>query len=149
MITNEARAVAMLNKLLQGELCAVATYDLAIQHLKGETVTELGQNRECHDGRVDLLTQRIRELGGVPETTSGAWIACAMLVERGAALFGTDTVLTALEEGEGIGLKQYRKTLDDLDPTSRHLIETDLRAAQERSHARIRDLELIRSNLGR
>jgi len=144
MATNETKSVATLNRLLQGELSAVATYDLAIKHLKDESVSELGHNRECHSGRVQALTKRIRELGGVPEMNSGVWVEFTKLVERGASLISSDTVLAALEQGEDIGLKQYREDLEELDPTSRIMIDTDLRVAQDHTHDRLRDLQLAR-----
>lgn len=144
MTTHESKSVASLNRLLQGEISAVATYDLAIVQLKDESITELGQNRECHAGRVQVLTKRIRELGGIPETKSGVWVEFTKLVERGASIIGTDTVIAALEQGEDIGLKQYREDLDDLDTTSRLVVESDLRIAQDRTHARLRDLKLAR-----
>lgn len=140
----EAKSVATLNRLLQGEISAVATYDLAIEQLKDEAVTELGQNRECHAGRVEVLTKRIQELGGTSELKSGVWVEFTKMIERGAALVSSDMVLTALEQGEVIGLKQYRQNLDDLDSRSRILIDTDLRIAHDHSHARLRDLQLAR-----
>ena len=144
MATIESKSVAILNRMLQGELSAVATYDLAIMHLKHELVSELGQNRECHAGRVQALTKRIKEIGGIPELKSGVWVEFTKLVERGASLISSDTVLAALEQGEDYGLKQYREDIGDLDPISRNLIDTDLRVAQDRTHARLRDLELAR-----
>lgn len=144
MTTPESKSVATLNRMLQGELSAVATYDLAIKHLKNELVSELGQNRECHAGRVQALTKRITELGGIPDKKSGIWVEFTKIVERGASLISSDMVLAALEQGEDYGLKQYREDLEDLDPKSRALIDTDLRIAQDRTHARLRDLELAR-----
>ena len=137
-------AVNTLNRMLQGELSAVATYNLAIKHLTQEFFPELIENRDCHLNRVPVLTRRITELGGTPETAGGVWVGFTKLVERGASLLGTDSVIAALEQGEDIGLKQYRDNLDDLDGESQRLVTTDLRPAQDRTHARLRDLKLAR-----
>lgn len=144
MTSLDPQSVAILNRMLQGELSAIATYDLALTHLRGEPVTELGQNRDCHAARAEALSGRIRALGGEPATSSGLWVGFTKLVEQGAALLGSDAVIAVLEQGEDIGLKQYREHLADLDPESHALVETDLRPAQDRSHARLLDLQLAR-----
>lgn len=137
-------AVSALNRMLQGELSAVATYNLGIKHLSQEYFPEFIQNRDCHLNRVPVLTRRITELGGTPETAGGVWVSFTKLVERGASLLGTDGVIAALEQGEDIGLKQYREDLDELDGESLRLVINDLRPAQDRTHARMRDLKLAR-----
>jgi hypothetical protein len=131
------QVIANLNSLLRGEISAVETYDQAITHLVGERVNDLIANRDCHRKRVDLLTSTIRQHGGEPATTSGAWGGFVRLVERGAALISAKSVIAALEEGEDRGLAQYRKP-GDLDSSSLRLIDTVLLPRQLETHERMR-----------
>ena len=134
--TNES-VVANLNSLLRGEISAVETYNQAIRHLTNQRVDDLVANRNCHSKRVDLLRSNIIQHGGVPNETSGLWGSFARLVEKGAALISTKSVIAALEEGEDRGLAQYRNP-GDMDPSSIQLIETVLLARQLETHDRMR-----------
>jgi uncharacterized protein (TIGR02284 family) len=134
---NAEKVIANLNALLRGEISAVETYNQAISHLDGEQLDDLVANRLCHSKRVELLAQAVRDHGGVPETSSGAWGALARIVEKGASLINTKTVIAALEEGEDRGLEQYRNP-GNLDPASILLIETKLRPRQLETHERMR-----------
>ena len=134
--TNES-VVANLNSLLRGEISAVETYNQAIKHLTNQRVDDLVANRNCHSKRVDLLRSNIIQHGGVPNETSGLWGSFARLVEKGAALISTKSVIAALEEGEDRGLAQYRNP-GDMDPSSIQLIETVLLARQLETHDRMR-----------
>ncbi|MEK7412546.1 MAG: DUF2383 domain-containing protein [Planctomycetota bacterium] len=132
--------ISNLNSFLVGEISAVETYNQALRHLAKEPLSDLIENRDCHIGRVNLLRSKIIELGGVPETTSGAWGGFVRLVEKGASLISTKTVIAALEQGEDRGLADYRDT-DDLDDESRMMVEADLLPAQERTHKRMSNLQ--------
>lgn len=129
--------ISHLNNLLRGEISAVETYNQAIKHLTNQRTDDLVANRDCHSKRVDLLTRSILDHGGVPDTTSGLWGSFAKLVEKGAALISTKTVISALEEGEDRGVAQYRLP-GDLDPSAIQLIETVLLSRQLETHERMR-----------
>lgn len=129
--------VANLNSLLRGEISAVETYNQAIRHLTNERIDDLVANRNCHSRRVALLRSNIIQHGGVPDATSGLWGSFAKLVEKGASLIGTRSVIAALEEGEERGVAQYRHP-GDMDPSSIQLIDTVLLARQLETHERMR-----------
>jgi uncharacterized protein (TIGR02284 family) len=135
------RSVDALNSLLRGELSAVETYEQAIAKTIDEPIPELEENRDSHADRVTVLSARVAALGGIPETSSGAWGAFAKLVEGGAELFGRDAAIAALEEGEDRGLNDYRTALGKLDTDSRVVVVADLLPAQERTHERMSALK--------
>ena len=132
-----ASSISTLDSLLQGERSAVATYQQAQRHLAGHYAEDLESNRSCHADRVTALTRRIVELGGKPSTTGGVWVGFTKAIEGTASLLGEGAVVAALEQGEDIGLADYRAPLTELDPTSRNLVVVDLLQAQERTHRRM------------
>jgi len=137
---DSAKVIASLNSLLRGEISAVETYDHAITHIQDEAVDDLIANRDCHSKRVDLLSNKIRDQGGEPDDGSGMWGALAKLVEGSAALINTKTVIAALEEGEDLGLAQYRKP-GSLDSSSIQLVQKVLLPRQQETHERMRMLK--------
>jgi hypothetical protein len=130
-----------LNSLLRGEISAVETYDQAIEKFRDDPIPVLLENRASHQDRLPALRERIAELGGTPDASSGMWGGFAKLVEGSAKLFGRDAAIAALEEGEDRGLADYRNALGRVEPVSRQLLETELLPAQERSHRRMSDLK--------
>lgn len=135
--TAPEKVISNLNSLLRGEISAVETYDQAINHLQNLPIDDLIANRDCHRKRVDQIANNIRQHGGVPDTTSGVWGSFARMVERGAALISERTVIAALEEGEDLGVAQYRKP-GELDPSSIQLIDMVLLPRQLETHDRMR-----------
>jgi len=133
--------VSNLNSLLRGEISAVETYNQAIKHLTNQRVDDLVANRNCHGKRVALLRSHIIQHGGIPDETSGMWGNFAKLVEKGASLIGTKSVINALEEGEDRGVAQYRNP-GEMDPSSIQLIDTVLLARQLETHERMRTRKL-------
>lgn len=131
------RIVDTLNSLLRGELSAVETYSQAIAKTRRDgkgAIACLDENRRDHATRASQLTARIRGMGGEPATGSGAWGAFARLVQGGAGLFGRDSAIAALEEGEDQGLSDYRKALDDVDADTASFLRDELLPGQQRSH---------------
>jgi hypothetical protein len=128
------KTISTLNTLLRGELAAVETYDQVLAKLTDPSVSALKENRDCHQKRTKALSQRIDELGGKPETSSGVWGGLAKLVEGGATMFGKHAAFAALEEGEDRGLIDYRAANGCVDPTTQTLLDTTLLPAQKRTH---------------
>jgi hypothetical protein len=126
--------ISALNTLLRGELAAVETYDLAIKSITDPSVIALRENRDCHQERTQLLSQRIGELGGATDKSSGVWGSLAKLVEGSAKVFGRHATLAALEEGEDRGLIDYRIANGRVDPTTQTMFDTKLLPAQKRTH---------------
>lgn len=134
MDTNTEKDVKKLKSFLRGELSAVETYDQCIEKMDDPVIIEqLRQLRSSHEYRAGQLSQRIAALGGEPETSSGAWGSFAKLVEGGAKVFGKSAAISALEEGEDHGKKDY-SDLSDLSATSRDFVSRVLVPEQRRTH---------------
>jgi uncharacterized protein (TIGR02284 family) len=127
-----------LNSFLRGEISAAETYRMAIDKVadaEKSQVANLGLLREIqeeHARAAQALRDRIRELGGEPSDSSGAWGAWAKLTQGTANLFGDAAALKSLKEGEEHGLKDYQEGLDDIDATSEELVRNQLIPAQQR-----------------
>jgi hypothetical protein len=94
-------------------------------------------NKASHANRVTILANRITQLGGKPTREGGMWVGFAKNIEQGAGMLSKALVISALEQGEDIGLADYRSALDDLDTESLALVTRDLLPAQELTHQRI------------
>ncbi len=133
-----AEAIRQLNGFLRGEISAAETYRMAIDKAgdspnHAANVGLLREIQEEHGRAAQAVRDRIRELGGEPSDSSGAWGAWAKLVEGAASLFGGDAgSLKALKEGEEHGLKDYNEGINDIDATSAELVQNQLIPAQQR-----------------
>ena len=136
-----SKSIEHLNALLRGELSAVETYDQVIAKFSDGPITDLMENRTCHNDRVRVLTKHITQLGGTPSTSSGSWGVLANLTQAGAKLFGLESAINALELGEDKGLDEYRTRFGHLDPASAEIVRTDLLPAQERTHRKMSRLK--------
>ena len=128
-------AVRQLNSLLRGEISAAETYRMAIGKVADTDNASAGLLREIqeeHGRAAQGIRDRIRELGGEPSDSSGAWGAWAKTVQGTANLLGDNAALKSLKEGEEHGLKDYHEAVDDVDPTSAQLIQNQLIPAQQR-----------------
>jgi demethoxyubiquinone hydroxylase (CLK1/Coq7/Cat5 family) len=104
----------VLNSLLRGELAAVHTYDLVIPKLEGRPeAADLQRIRGEHAASVEVLRERVRQLGGTPAESAGAWGAFAAAVTGTAKVFGPAAALGTLKEGEDYGIGQYENVLAD------------------------------------
>jgi uncharacterized protein (TIGR02284 family) len=133
--TATSRAVDQINSLLRGEISAVETYNLAIEKVGEDHVSDATLLRAIaqeHGEHAQRLREEIRRLGGEADDSSGAWGAYAKAIEATAKLFGDASALKALKEGEEHGLKDYREALDDLDESTRRLVAEVLIPAQQR-----------------
>jgi hypothetical protein len=92
----------------------------------------LREIQEEHGRAAQAIRDRIRELGGEPSDSSGAWGAWAKFTQGTANLFGDASSLKALKEGEEHGLKDFEEGVDDIDATSMELIQNQLIPAQQR-----------------
>jgi hypothetical protein len=127
-----------LNNLLQGELSAIETYDMALEKIKTPATAEiLSSCRSCHANRAAELTQAVRSLGAEPATTSGPWGSFAKLVEAGAAVLGEGPAVGALKEGEDQGLDTYRSACKHTEDSRGDFVASKLLPAQERTNKAI------------
>lgn len=140
---NTTECIETCNSLLRGELSAVETYEQAIEKFDSaaDTVT-LRKIRDEHQASVHDLQRSITEMGGVPETDSGAWGTFANAVQGAANLLGDDSAVAALKQGEKHGENDYEKALEQEDtlPSCRSQIESKL-LPRVRSH--IQTLETL------
>lgn len=135
---NTSESVSQLNGYLRGEISAAETYRMAIDKVVDadeSQISSVGLLREIqeeHGRAAQALRDRIRELGGDPADSSGAWGAWAKTVQGTANLFGDASALKSLKEGEEHGLKDYQEGLDDIDTSSAELVQNQLIPAQQR-----------------
>src|SRR5205814_4311563 len=130
-------AVRQLNSFLRGEISAAETYRMAIDKAgdSDKNAANIGLLREIqeeHGRAAQAVRDRIRELGGEPSDSSGAWGAWAKFTQGTANLCGDSSSLKSLKEGEEHGLKDYQEGVDDIDMTSAQLVENQLIPAQQR-----------------
>src|SRR6187402_1524845 len=95
-INETGEAVRQLNSFLRGEISAAETYRMAIDKAgdsenNAANVGLLREIQEEHGRAAQAIRDRIRELGGEPSDSSGAWGAWAKLVEGTASVFGGDS----------------------------------------------------------
>src|SRR5947208_17077522 len=144
-------ACRQLNSFLRGEISAAETYRMAIDKAgdSDKNAANLGLLREIqeeHGRAAQAIRDRIRELGGEPSDSSGAWGAWAKFTQGTANLFGDASSLKALKEGEEHGLKDYEEGVDDIDASSAELVQNQLIPAQQRH---ISPLDTLISAVGR
>lgn len=135
-------SIDQLNHFLRGEIAAVETYRMALDKLdKGSPARgELEACMQSHQSRVMLLQDAIVAAGGTPAESSGPWGVFAKVVEGGARILGDKIAVSALEEGEDHGLKDYREyktDAEDGDSMTRALVVDRLVPEQQRTHDRI------------
>jgi hypothetical protein len=131
--------VDQLNHYLRGEISAVETYRMALDKLD-KASTARGELETClqsHQSRVSLLREAIVAAGGKPVDSSGPWGVFAKAIEGGARVLGDKTAVSALEEGEDHGLKDYKSDMADLDAMARSLVSGRLMPEQQRTHDRM------------
>jgi hypothetical protein len=131
-----------LNSFLRGEMAAVETYRRALTRLGDRG--EAGELRACldsHQRRVEMLRDRVEDLGGVPADEPGPWGAFARLYE-GSEPGDEDATIAALEEGEDSGLKLYLDDVCKLDADSRRIVAREILPEQVRTHDYLSDLKL-------
>ena len=140
---NNGDDIARLNGFLRGEMSAVEAYRIALKKFAPTSLacTQLEACMASHAERVDLLREKVLELGGQPDASSGVWGAFAAAIETGAAALGENVALAALEEGEGHGLKDYRAGLPSLETEALRLVTARLLPEQLHTHEAVRRLK--------
>jgi Domain of unknown function (DUF2383) len=136
-------SIDQLNQFLRGEISAVETYRMALEKLdQGSTArAELEACLQSHQSRVMLLRDAIVAAGGTPSEGSGPWGMFAKAVEGGARVLGDKAAVSALEEGEDHGLKEYKNEIGELDTMTRTLVSNRLMPEQQRTHDRMSSLK--------
>lgn len=132
---NREEDIKQLNMFLKDEKAAVETYQQCVEKMDdAEIAAELVALQKSHQQRASLLSEKVKELGGSPETKSGTWGSLAKVVEGSAKAFGSKSALSALEEGEDQGIRNYEKKADNLSPECQSFINSTILPEQRRSH---------------
>lgn len=136
--------VKKLNEFLKNELSAVETYEQCLKKADSPQVTQGLQGlKQSHQARADMLRERIRSLGGEPAKGSGMWGGFAKMVEGGASLFGENSAISALEEGEDKGRDEYQRDADKLSAQNREFIMNSILPEQRRSHDKLNQIQSL------
>lgn len=142
MADDNESTIHQLNSFLRGEISAVETYRQALEKVTEPRMrSDLQSAHRSHQQRVESLHQWITRLGGTAATGSGVWGTFAKLIEGGAKVFGDKAAISALEEGEDHGLKDYRTDLSKVSPEARRFVEHELLPAQTQTHRILSDLK--------
>jgi rubrerythrin len=113
------KCIDVCNSLLRGEISAIETYQQAIEKFdQGSEAVKLQEIKSNHIESARILEEHIRKLGGEPVDHSGIWGMFAKAVEGGAKLFGENSALSALKQGEETGRSQYESAIDNEDVMS-------------------------------
>src|SRR5689334_20746729 len=91
-LSDTDEAIRQLNSFLRGEISAAETYRMAIDKAgdSDKNAANIGLLRgiqEEHGRAAQAIRDRIRELGGEPSDSSGAWGAWAKFTQGTANLF--------------------------------------------------------------
>jgi len=138
--TNDgSQTIKQLNSFLRGELSAVESYRLALDHLaQSEFRATLVQCSRSHQERARLLTEAVVGRGGEPAASSGAWGSLVRVLERSALAISEGAAVAVLEEGEDHGRDDYLRDIDVLEPSARQLVEFAILPEQRRTHDTVR-----------
>ncbi|MGJ8657223.1 MAG: DUF2383 domain-containing protein [Akkermansiaceae bacterium] len=121
--------IKLCNGLLAGERSAVEAYDIAIKKFSDiQPLVELSAIRNEHVKAVQALDERITQMGGESEDSSGIWGTFVKGIQHTANLFGEESAIESLIKGEEFGLDEYEVALKQsyLEPDCRLLIQTKL-----------------------
>ncbi|MEO7098758.1 MAG: DUF2383 domain-containing protein [Luteolibacter sp.] len=136
--------IKVCNSLLRGEISAVEAYGQAIEKYPGTPAAEeFRRIRAEHSKSANRLSADVREMGGEPDSDSGAWGVFAVSVQGTANLFGEDSAISALQKGEELGRKDYQDAMmdDEVMPECKNMISKELLP-------RVLDHIVILENLG-
>ena len=126
---NNEKCIDVCNSLLRGEISAVETYNKVIEKYRGEDeIPELIRIKREHESSVSRLRANVVEMGGNPSEDSGAWGSLTKAITSTANLFGEESAINVLRQGEEHGLNDYEKALENEDvmPSCKDMIRDEL-----------------------
>lgn len=132
--TMNANQPSQLDDLIRGEMAAVKTYDTALEKVKDpKEVEKLKMIRKDHVTAVEKLKTFANKDVKEDTDSAGAWGAFATAYTGGARLFGDETALKALTQGEEHGVNEYKEALDDnaIKPELKQMIKTQFLPKQQ------------------
>jgi hypothetical protein len=125
---------SQLDDLIRGEMAAVKTYDTALEKVKDpKEVEKLKMIRKDHVNAVEKLKTYATKDVMEDTKSAGAWGAFASAYTGGARLFGDETALKALTQGEEHGINEYKEALEDetIKPELKQMIKTQFLPKQQ------------------
>lgn len=106
--------IEVCRSLLNGELSAIESYDLALERFDREVEQPiLRAVRENHQANAERLREQLAELGAKPSSESENTGGFAQAVAETTGILGEFPTLAALEEGEEQGIDEYAQALQD------------------------------------
>ncbi len=118
-----------INSLLRGELSAIESYDQVLEkYATNAAVQDLRAIRVEHFAAARLLREQVQTAGGEPTDSSGPWGVFAGLVTGTAKVLGLKPVVSALQQGEELGISDYTAALenDSIPVDCRNAIASEL-----------------------
>lgn len=128
MDSNES-CIRICNSLLRGELSAVEAYSLALNRYSGKpAAADLQKIRTDHALSAARLSQNVREMGGTPDDSPGAWGIITKAIQGAANLFGEGSALESLKQGEEKGRNDYEEAVkgDEMMASHKDIILSEL-----------------------
>jgi bacterioferritin len=128
----EQQTIEKLNELLKGEHMAINIYDRTKELQEDSQVASMLSSFESdHKQHAEQLTQRIKELGGHPEASTGFPGMMANVTSMINSIRGPQHLLEQIYDGEDKGIHAYEDRLDEMDPASQELIKQIMTADHE------------------
>lgn len=133
-----------LKSLTRGSLSAHETYSQVIEKMDNpEEINELSRIQSEHREAVEIFRKKCHEMGVEAPESSGAWGMLAKSLTGSSKVFGKETALKALKEGEEHGRSQFENAYKnpELPEDLRETLRQKLIPAQERHLASLESLE--------
>jgi hypothetical protein len=128
-MTATDKTIDTCNALLRGEISAIETYAQAINKFASRVPdSALQRIRADHAKNAALLRMLVTDDGGEPSTGSGLWGDFVQAIEGAATLVGESPALRILQQGEALGITEYREALanPDVSENAKNLIRLEL-----------------------
>lgn len=116
--------IGTLNELLKGEQMAMQVYERT-KGMQGDNQVQemLNKFAQDHHRHIDLLYQRVQELGGTPQDKTGFPGLMVDVTAMINAIQGPKHLLKQLYDGEDKGIHAYEDRIDELDPVSQYVVK--------------------------
>jgi len=121
-----------LNELLKGEHMAINIYGKTKGIQQDAQVAQmLSKFEQDHHRHAEQLAQRIKDLGGQPETGTGLAGVMADFSSVINSIRGPEEFLTQIYNGEDKGIHAYEDRIDEIDPASQEIVKQIMREDHE------------------
>jgi len=128
-MTTTDKTINVCNALLRSEISTIETYAQAINKFASRVPdSALQRIRSDHAKSAALLRMLVTDGGGEPSANSGLWGDFVQAIEGAATLVGESPALRILQQGEALGITEYREALanPDVSENAKNLIRLEL-----------------------